>query len=1052
MRMRASRAEWRLLGTLAVEALLVLSSFAAGRELLFSHPLAIGPTTPSLRLLGTDTITVVAGMIAFQPESPDNPFTTGTGTFDTSHPASPVLDAPPHAARYFSGHLAFLQDYVSTVSRGRVAVRVLLLPTIATMPKGMGEYAPSPDDPLSTELAHVVDTAWRALDIANPGVTYPAGDPSRTFFVLFHAGVGRDIDLSSAYGYNPQPQDLPSLYFSLTALQRTLGAGYEGVPIANGTVTVTNSAVIPETESRLVNGQQIVLGINGVLVASLGSFLGLPDLFNTVSGYTAVGRFGLEDIASIFAFGGFFPPMPGAWERTALGWETPSVVHAGDDQKLTLTALQRATGSEATCYRVPLSDREYFLLENRQRNPDQSGIYVYQQVDTGTVIFHGSSDNTGFRDGDLSSLRGVITKCSTYDWSVAGSGIVIWHIDENIIDAYRADNRVNGSGHVRGVRVMEADGGQQIGVPVQTVFGTYISEGYDGDTWHRGNIENFPGYTNSFSDTSLPSARSNNGSPSRLAIREFDSIGGRMSFHVVSTAMPRLAAGFPVRIGGDPGTNPVVIADIDGDNAEEILISTSRGIYARRRDGSNILKSGDTLGLFVPDAGIVRCPSVDSLSRLIVAVSMAHDPGAGADLRAWQATDTNRDGYADLVWSRTLFLGAPRSVTVPMVTADGFLCGVDTALVLIDRSGGEVLRMGVRLPSGPGHIVALAATETPGRVVVALQEEVVALVDVNTRSAVWITNVETRGLSSLAVARFGDDGRMMRIGACDTTGALVELLLDGSQVGVNHLRSSRGAVQINHSGAMAAFMPLSGAAVVVARGTDDLFAFTSTLALSADFPVHLEHGTEAAPIVGRTDATMTGSASRDIVLTVAGTMLYAHDADRSTTARISVQDDYPIALGSTVRSTPAVGTHLLALATPTGSLLVYDVPFTADAWPQYLHDAGHTSYSARQGAPSQTQVALLPREKVFNWPNPVREKNTRIRFYVSRRATVRIRITNLVNELVDALPDMKATGGVDTEIPYNTGEMQSGVYIVRVEAEGEDGTTEVAFTKMAVVN
>lgn len=78
--------------------------------------------------------------------------------------------------------------------------------------------------------------------------------------------------------------------------------------------------IIPSTELRelqLLSGNTLIeLGINGLLAASFGSYLGLPDLFNTSNGKTAIGRFGLMDGQSLFSYNGIFPPEPSAWEKS----------------------------------------------------------------------------------------------------------------------------------------------------------------------------------------------------------------------------------------------------------------------------------------------------------------------------------------------------------------------------------------------------------------------------------------------------------------------------------------------------------------------------------------------------------------------------------------------------------------------------------------------------------------------------------------------------------------------------------------------------------------
>ncbi len=46
-----------------------------------------------------------------------------------------------------------------------------------------------------------------------------------------------------------------------------------------------------------------------------------------------------------------------------------------------------------------------------------------------------TKDTTGFYSFDIDSLTGVVTDVDEFDWAFPGNGIVIWHIDENVINA-----------------------------------------------------------------------------------------------------------------------------------------------------------------------------------------------------------------------------------------------------------------------------------------------------------------------------------------------------------------------------------------------------------------------------------------------------------------------------------------------------------------------------------------------------------------------------------------------------------------------------------------
>ena len=101
----------------------------------------------------------------------------------------------------------------------------------------------------------------------------------------------------------------------------------------NGTFHIYNSMIIPRTQSRRgedIGGNEVVfpLSINGLLCASIGSHLGLPDLFNIADGSPAIGRFGLMDGA------GFFLTMASSPEPSACGKGCTRLDRAGEHHRI----------------------------------------------------------------------------------------------------------------------------------------------------------------------------------------------------------------------------------------------------------------------------------------------------------------------------------------------------------------------------------------------------------------------------------------------------------------------------------------------------------------------------------------------------------------------------------------------------------------------------------------------------------------------------------------------------------------------------------------------
>jgi len=105
--------------------------------------------------------------------------------------------------------------------------------------------------------------------------------------------------------------------------------------------------------------------------------------------------------------------------------------------------------------------------------------------------------------------------------------------------------------------------------------------------------------------------------------------------------------------------------------------------------------------------------------------------------------------------------------------------------------------------------------------------------------------------------------------------------------------------------------------------------------------------------------------------------------------------------------------------------------------------AASQSYQARE-------QDVMPTKRVFCYPNPTYDGQTYIRYTLNRSVDkVSIRIFDIAGEWVTDLTDTP-NGAGDHEVVWNVASVQSGSYLVRVEAEyGSDSVIE--FIKIAVV-
>lgn len=523
-----------------------------------SHAISTPIAKPAM-LPAIGTLDVVAIMVEFQPDT--TRFTSGTGIFGPGglpylENAEDVRVEPlPHNQAYFESHLEFAKNYFEQSSDGQLSIDYRVLPQVYQLDNKMEAYSPTGETFTNEKVAMLARDAWQKVE-EQGGFDATGLDPETTAFVIFHAGVGRDIELTGT-NLTITPYDIPSLYFRKQDLGNLLGnSSFDGFSVNNGSFRITNSMILPRTQSRRgvdVTDTEFVfpLSINGLLCASIGSHLGLPDLFNTEDGNPAIGRFGLMDGAGFFNYNGLLPPEPSAWEKIYLGWQSPVEITADMEEAIELETA--SFNSQNNIVKYSLSASEYFLVENRHRNPDGTGVTLTFRNSDGvesTRTFDNMDEAFIYQESDFDTLfpAGVIVDADNFDFSLPGGidygpdedegteddrilngGILIWHIDEAILDANLGTSGVNTDRFRRGVDLEEADGAQDIGPGIPGSLDNSAAFGSAFDFWWSQNnyrVENTNGgvtsfYENRFGPDTRPDNESNTGSPSYFEFYDF---------------------------------------------------------------------------------------------------------------------------------------------------------------------------------------------------------------------------------------------------------------------------------------------------------------------------------------------------------------------------------------------------------------------------------------------------------------------------------------------------------------------------------------------------
>ncbi len=199
----------------------------------------------------------------------------------------------------------------------------------------------------------------------------------------------------------------------------------------------------------------------GVFAHEYGHILGLPDLYDTKGSSEGIGNYGLMAGGS-WGADGASPERPShmcAWSKSYLEWINPTVITED-----TLDQLINQIETNSKVYKLWTGGRpqaEYFLVSNRQK--------------------------VGF-DSRF----------------IGNGGLLIWHIDEDVIDANLFSNTVNANVNHKGVDLEEADGLNDLD------FGR-----------NRGDAGDFyPGSTNNtvFDDTSNPNSRNYSGATTKVEV------------------------------------------------------------------------------------------------------------------------------------------------------------------------------------------------------------------------------------------------------------------------------------------------------------------------------------------------------------------------------------------------------------------------------------------------------------------------------------------------------------------------------------------------------
>jgi len=1003
-----------------------------------------------------DTLDILAIRVDFRRDSLTQ--TTGDGRFILTNSSANIIDAPPHHRAYFEAQLLALKNYYASVSRGKLILRYQVFPAAGDeayhLDQAMNYYGPGRTNANSDKrLAELLQDGFKKAE-ATAAIDFSKFDS----FILFHAGVGEDF----ADELDRTPNDIPSAFLTLDDLRKNLGnddPNYQGIAVRNGTFHIADGIILPETQSRDINGTLVEFGLLGTSTLMFGHQIGLPNLFNTENGAPGIGYFGLMDQGSN-NFQGLLPAQPEAWSKIFLGWETPIVVTQGEN--LDIAAALHENPNKI--YKIPINDSEYYLLENRQRDVNGDRIASGSDVNGVRVQFK----ETGFI---AEQSIGVITQVDEYDFGLPyavdannrvlpGVGILIWHIDEDVIRKNYKSNRVNADRDHRGVDLEEADGAQDIGRFYTLLDPSAGSEnGVAEDAWWKSNpvITQFlrPNKPVEFGPNTMPNTNSNFGAQTGIVITNFSDIQNVMTFSVRNAFQ---VSSFPQYVSGKANTLPPMLADLTGDGKLDIVVATTAGeILAWQADGRKVIDNLDAANVLQPNGSSISMPKAtfailgDSLFAPPVLVDLNGDrraevltAGKDGKLRAWRASDNNLDGRADLLWQ--FDLGAACRANIAVRQDSGYIfCGAENGRVV------SLFFNGARRWTAPANMrVRGISLFNPNLVAVTFAKEGLLLF---TNSGIPFTS----GAPNIGKVDFSE---AVAIADLDNDGNNEMIYRDATSLNAANLQvpSTQGfSLALNSpekSGVAIGDINDDGRKEIVLVAKHQLFAYNFNGAVTENFPLSISAVSTAkaqypiTPIIADVD----GDATQDVLVAGVDGNVYAYRRDGT------LVPGFPLAMSGaglgSVATADLDGDGKLELVGVSGNgyMHVWRLPSSSKKadWPMYHHDAAQTSLnSVKETPPVIVSDKLLPVKAVYNYPNPTEGNVTTIRYRLSDNAEVKISIYDAAGDLVDELAGA-GLGQVDNEVTWNLTNIQSGVYLARVEARGKSETS-VAVIKIAVV-
>ncbi|HEY2923372.1 MAG TPA: M6 family metalloprotease domain-containing protein [Candidatus Eisenbacteria bacterium] len=464
------------------------------------------------------------------------------------------------SAAYYDRVLFFMNQYWNQVSGGQVILQPTLWDSVFTLPQPMSYYG---EDALFQE--RLVFMVRDLVALADSTVDFR---PYQSI-VIFHAGQGQEADAldnsrDQIWSAFITPEDFKAILPDSTG---AIGIKTNDAISPGNFYRVREVVELPESESQ----DGYVFGMTGVTCHEFGHQLGLPDLYDTTPENGTSQGLGAWDIMAtgVWNFNGFVPCEPSAWSKSFLGFLAPT--RAATDQAVTLSQVERAVGLDPRLLLIPVTQSEYFLLENREQDLNQNGVFDFEDVNADSSF-----------DFYTDSYLGAEFDYFLPDTG-AGSGLLAYHVDESKLASGLLFNIVNGDRDRKAVDLVEADGVQDLDDPPSG-----LNSGSPDDVFRLG-------WRDRWTPDTTPSTEAYGRIRTGISVTNISAADSLMTFDL---SFDRQEPGWPQVIGGRArnGGVPPLAVDLNGDSRPELIVPVQRlnnsgAVYILGSDGNDFRDS-----------------------------------------------------------------------------------------------------------------------------------------------------------------------------------------------------------------------------------------------------------------------------------------------------------------------------------------------------------------------------------------------------------------------------------------------------------------------------